>query len=462
MHKSNIAYLMSKICSTRPEFQNNRPSVPHRKISCPQIEAAIEATKKRIADPELACLFENCFPNTLDTTVYLEEPDDRQEAFIITGDIHAMWLRDASAQIHPYLPYLKDSPILQQIFIGTIHRMMDCIALDPYANAFYREKTLGVWQNDQTSMQPGVHERKWELDSLCYFMRLSVHTYDKLGPAKCFNHQWQDTIKRILEVLRTQQTYPNEYKFSRECTTATETLLLNGTGAPSKACGLIRSAFRPSDDACTLPFHIPSNAMAVTMLARVAHICEEHFHNPMLSQDCLQLSSEIHKAIAQHGIVTHTHFGQVYAYEVDGYGSHIVMDDANVPSLLALPYLGYCPNDDPIYQNTRKLVLSGENPYYFKNESFEGIGSPHTGLDRIWPMSIIMRALTSEDVIEVKSCLKMLKCSHADTGFMHESFSISNPETFTRSWFCWANGLFAELILRVIQKFPELLLKQQH
>ena len=193
------------------------------------------------------------------------------------------------------------------------------------------------------------------------------------------------------------------------------------------------------------------------MLCRVADICEQHYQADALAQACRSLSDRIHTAISQHAIVEHSKYGEVYAYEVDGFGSHLLMDDANVPSLLALPYLGFCSIEDPIYQNTRRLILSEDNPYFFKDGAIEGIGSPHTGLGQIWPMSVILRAMTTSQMDEIQNCLDILKRTHAGTGFMHESFSAKNPESYTRSWFCWANGLMGELIHKLSQSHPECL-----
>jgi meiotically up-regulated gene 157 (Mug157) protein len=169
------------------------------------------------------------------------------------------------------------------------------------------------------------------------------------------------------------------------------------------------------------------------------------------------LAAEVEKALKEHAVVTHPQFGKVYAYEVNGFGSYNLMDDANVPSLLAMPYLGAIKNTDPIYQNTRKLVLSSFNPFFFKGTAGEGIGGPHVGQDMIWPMAIIMRGLTSNSETEIKNCIDMLRKTHGDTGFMHESFHKDDPKKFTRKWFAWANTLFGEFLWKTYREKPHLL-----
>ncbi len=97
------------------------------------------------------------------------------DTYVITGDIDAMWLRDSSAQVWPYLPLTKEDESLRQLIAGVINRQTRCVLLDPYANAFYKDETkISDWKSDLTDMKPGVHERKWEIDSLCYTIRLAL------------------------------------------------------------------------------------------------------------------------------------------------------------------------------------------------------------------------------------------------------------------------------------------------
>jgi meiotically up-regulated gene 157 (Mug157) protein len=224
----------------------------------------------------------------------------------------------------------------------------------------------------------------------------------------------------------------------------------DGWGAPVKPVGLIASAFRPSDDATTLLFLIPSNFMAVTQLRHTAEILTKVNRNTLLANECRQLADEVERALKQYAVCQHPKYGAMYAYEVDGYGSQMLMDDANVPSLLALAYMGDVAIDDSIYQNTRRFVLSKDNPWFFCGKAGEGIGGPHIGYDMIWPMSIMMRAFTSQDDKEIKHCMEMLMTTDANTGFMHESFHKDDATHFTRPWFAWQNTLFGELIIKLI------------
>jgi uncharacterized protein len=244
------------------------------------------------------------------------------------------------------------------------------------------------------------------------------------------------------------------YKFQRKSETATETQFTEGYGNPTRKVGLIHSMFRPSDDACLFPLFIPANFFAVTSLNHLAEMAAGVLNDSALAADCTALSQEVSEALQQYG-----QMNAVWAYEVDGYGNQLFMDDANAPGLLSLPYLECCSVSDPIYQRTRARVWSKANPYFFAGSAAEGIGGPHEGLDMIWPMSIMMRALTSTRDDEIRQCLTWLKNTDAGTGFMHESFHKDDARHFTRPWFAWANTLFGELILRLNEERPELLNK---
>jgi meiotically up-regulated gene 157 (Mug157) protein len=219
--------------------------------------------------------------------------------------------------------------------------------------------------------------------------------------------------------------------------------------------GLIASGFRPSDDACTFPFLIPANLFAVTSLRQLSAIASEALKNPALASDAEALASEVESALRQYGVAT-TPDGPIWAYEVDGFGSQSLMDDANVPSLLSLPYLQSSP-DPALYARTRSFIWSERNPWFFRGKAGEGIGGPHTGPDSIWPMSQIMFALTSTSDEEIRGTIQTLKKASAGTGFMHESYAKDDASRYTRSWFAWANTLFGELIATVAHRRPELL-----
>ena len=376
------------------------------------------------------------------------------DTFILTGDIHAMWLRDSSAQVFPYVALSGKDKALKDMLIGVINRQTTCILIDPYANGFNEGPTGSEWESDNTDMKPELHERKWEIDSLCYPIRLAYHFWKTTQDESAFDQTWENAMEAVYKTFKEQQRKEGlgPYKFTRKTDRQGDTLLNFGYGSPVNPVGLIVSSFRPSDDATLFGFLIPSNLFAVTSLRQLSEMLQKIRKNVEFAGRCDALANEVEEAVKKYGIVELSKYGSICGFEVVGFGLRVLMDDANVPSLLALPYLGCVALDDPIYQNTRKFVLSEDNPYFFKGKSGEGIGGPHIGFDFIWPMSIVMRANTSTDPEEIKMCIQMLRDTDADTGFMHESFHKDNPKDFTRSWFAWANTLFGELILRLVNE----------
>ena len=407
-------------------------------------------------------MFENCYPNTLDTTVRYEEKNGKHDTFVITGDIEAMWLRDSTAQVWPYLPLVNKDESLKNLIKGVINRQTKCILIDPYANAFNYAIEGSQWESDLTEMKPELHERKWEIDSLCYPIRLAHGYWKETKDISVFDENWINAMKLIYKTFIEQQRKENlgPYKFQRTTAVSTDTLPLGGYGNPTKPNGMINSGFRPSDDACIYGYLVPSNLFAVVSLRQVAEIFKAVVKDLEFAKMCTNLASVIESSIKQNAIYNHLDYGKIFAYEIDGYGNKLFMDDANVPSLLSLSYLGCLDSEDEIYLNTRKFIFSNDNPYYFSGKYAEGIGGPHVGLNMIWPMTIIMRALTSNDDNEIMRCLSMLKKTHGGTGFMHESFHKDDPANFTRSWFAWANTLFGELIIKLYSSKPYLLKNQ--
>jgi meiotically up-regulated gene 157 (Mug157) protein len=458
---AGLALPSTLLAAAAPAFPVVRPVASKRRFRSKAVEAAITEFKKKVKDPELGWLFDNCFPSTLDTTVTYAQTGGRPDTYVITGDIDAMWLRDSSAQVWPYLQLIDKDAELRQLIAGVINRQTRCIIKDPYANAFYGDDTkVGEWKTDKTAMQPGVHERKWEIDSLCYPIRLAYHYWKKTGDTKPFDAQWQQAVKTTLQTFRAQQRKNGlgPYHFQRETTNSTDTQPMKGYGYPVRPVGLICSAFRPSDDATLYSFLVPSNFFAVTSMRQAAEMLAALAPaDTATAKDCTALADEVDAALRQHAVINHPQHGKIYAYEVDGFGSQVLMDDANVPSLVALPYLGAMPTTDPIYQNTRKFLLSEANPFFFKGKAAEGIGGPHVGQDMIWPIAITTRGLTSTDDAEIRACIQSLKATHAGTGYMHESFHKDDPKKFTRSWFAWANTLFGEFLWKVYQEKPQLL-----
>jgi len=442
-------------------FESRRPKPADRKFTSQAVEDLILKMKKKIANPELAWLFENCFPNTLDTTVEFEMAYGKPDTYVITGDIDAMWLRDSTAQVWPYIPLVKSDKNLRQLIRGVINRQTQCILLDPYANAFYKDPNkVSEWKDDDTTMKPGIHERKWEIDSLCYPIRLAHGYWKETGSAEIFDSDWKEAMRLTLQTFKEQQRMDGQgpYTFRRTTSSATDSVPLGGYGYPTKPNGLICSAFRPSDDCTLFPYLIPSNLFAIEALGKLAALLALPGVNaPQMAEEAARLRQQVKEAYLKNGIINHPQFGKIIGFEVNGFGSFHLMDDANVPSLLSLPYLGALEADDPLYLNTRKVVLSSDNPFFYKGKAAEGIGGPHTGVNTIWPMSIILRGITSIDPEEVKRCLQMLASTHAGTGFMHESFDKDDASKFSRKWFAWANTLFGEFIVHVEQKYPFLL-----
>lgn len=451
--------LFSFLSANAQSYPKVRIGASERNFTSPVIEEKIAFMHKTIKDPELAWMFENCYPNTLDRTVNFITKNGKPNTFVITGDIHAMWLRDCTAQVWPYMPYMKEDPKLQQLIAGVINRQVESVLIDPYANAFNFDKEGGEWMKDITKMRPELHERKWEVDGLCYVIRLSHHYWDLTGDITYFDDQWQSAMKLIVKTFREQQRKENKgpYSFMRRAQRPTDSQFGDGYGNPSLPTGLIFSSFRPSDDATIYGYLIPSNAFAVVTLRHLAEMQRKIKKDMAFAAECDALANEVDAAIKKHAIVNHPKYGKIYAFEVDGYGNYLMMDDANIPSLLSLPYLGYCSPKDKIYQNTRRFVLSLDNPYFYKGTAAEGIGGPHVGEDMIWPMAIIMKALTTNDEKEIAECVRMLKHTHGGTGFMHETFHKNDPKKFTRSWFAWANTLFGELMIKIQQEHPNLL-----
>lgn len=442
-----------------PAPTSQRPAPAQRRFQNAAVESLIAKISGDIADPELAWLFANCLPNTLDTTIdHRIDADGRPDTYVITGDIDAMWLRDSAAQVWPFLPLARTDAALRSLLAGVVNRQAKSILLDPYANAFYRDAVLGYWQSDLTEMKPGVHERKWELDSLAYFLRLSHAYWAATGDLAPFDDTWRRAVASVFAVIRTEQSTGGDpacspYAFAR---LAGRHLSSHSCRAPSRDCGLVRCSFRPSDDMVKLPFLVPANAMLAVALRDLSALLKA------LSCDAPAatahtLAASIAQALETHAVVRHPRHGEIWAYEVDGLGGAHLMDDANVPSLLALPYLGFCEPDDPRYLRTRAFCLSPDNPHFVSGTVAAGIGSPHTGPGTIWPMALTMQALTATDDTEILDCLRQLKATHAGTGFMHESFDANDPDRFTRPWFAWANTLFGELLVTLHRKRPHVL-----
>lgn len=434
--------------NTEFDWINGRPK--ERNFTSSSVEEVINRARLKIDNPEIYKLFVNTFPNTLDTTVYYQNTDNKPDTYVITGDINAMWLRDSSAQVWPYLPLAVTDKELQNLIAGVINRQAGYIRLDAYANAFNFADDGSVWANDLTDMRPELHERKWEVDSLCYHIRLAYNYWRRTESIDVFDANWLITAKTIYKIFKQQQLQDGKYhyKFQRNTVVATDTLGNHGLGNPVNPVGLIASSFRPSDDATILPFLIPANFFAALSLRQMAKICRVVYNEQVFAANCDQLATEVEWALKEYAIVKHKKYGDIFAYEVDGFGSHILQDDANIPSLISLPYLGCVDVNNEIYQNTRRFILSRDNPWYFWGSKISGVGSLHTGMGKVWPLALSMQALTSMNKAEILQCIWQISSSHNDTYFIHEAINKDNIADYSRPWFAWANSLFAELIIK--------------
>ncbi|KAJ4379838.1 hypothetical protein N0V86_005022 [Didymella sp. IMI 355093] len=473
------------------ELPFQRPSVYCRTFESPLVEKVIEYMNENLVDKDLARIFENAFPNTLDTTVrwHVDKTPTHKygkrswekgawtgpQSFIVTGDINAEWLRDSTNQLQQYQPLAKKDKEIFKLILGAINTQAEYVIGSPYCNAFQPPAPSDLnptFQDQADVVHPEyeasfVFECKYELDSLAHFLSLSNQFYDHTGSTAFINARWLQALDTLLSVLEEQSestfddktgTYSrNVYTFQRRTEIGTETLALSGVGNPlAGGTGLVRSAFRPSDDATILGFLIPSNAMMSVELSRTSAILEKAGKKHIAST-LAAWSDKIKKGVWEHGVVNHKKYGRVFAFEVDGYGSSILMDDANLPSLLALPLLGFVKADSEVYKNTRRMILEKQgNPYFLAGAGFEGIGGPHIGLQHAWPMSVLVQAMTSDDDQEILNCVESVK-NVSRNGLIHESIHVDYDRDYTRPWFAWANSVFAQTILDLAKRKPHLL-----
>ena len=408
-----------------------------------------EVRAKAKGEDRLLAQFERSFLNTLETTVKIM---DDGTVHVITGDILAMWLRDSTAQIRPFLFPAKENGEIRQMIAGLVKRQFACICLDPYANAFNEGPTGACWEKDDPDQSPWVWERKFEVDSLCYPIQLAWLLWKNTGCTDQFDGNFRTGARKILNVFRTEQNHESHsaYRFMREGSFYTDTLSRDGKGALVKPeIGMVWSGFRPSDDACTYGYLIPSNMFAVVVLGYLKEIAEKVLCDEGLAKEAGSLKEQIHAAIEEHGRTKTEAFGTVYAYEADGYGMFNLMDDANVPSLLSMSYLGY-PADEDTMEHTRNMILSEANPYYYKGTQAAGIGSPHTPHGYIWHIALAMQGLTESSREEKRRILQLLADTTGGTGMMHEGFCADDPGKYTREWFSWAHAMYSELFLEYI------------
>jgi uncharacterized protein len=396
--------------------------------------------------PQLPKFFADTFSNTYATTL---RPQSDGSIFVITGDIPAMWLRDSAAQVRPYLKLAKTDPVFAQLISGVVKRQMDFVLRDPYANAFNESANGHCHNHDKTDMSAWIWERKYELDSLCAPIKLAHDLWQVTEQKDHLDHAFIEAAKLIVKTVRNEQRHENSpYTFERLEGPQSDTLANKGRGNPVAFTGMSWSGFRPSDDACKYNYLVPSNMFAVVALQCLAKL---PLNDEGLSAEAQTLESQIRKGIEQHGKIKHPQFGEIYAYETDGLGNYNLMDDANVPSLLALPFMEFCQIEDPIYQQTRKYVLSSTNPYFYQGKAAKGIGSPHTPQNYIWPIALCIQGLTTSSRSEKLELLETLIATDAKTGLMHEAFDKDDPTKYTRPWFAWANSMFAEFVMELCE-----------
>ena len=401
--------------------------------------------------PKLQELYNNCYANTMKTA--LEECDDGTY-FVLTGDIPAMWLRDSSAQITHYIP-LADDPEVKKVIEGVIRRQLMYIEIDPFANAFNKEPNGQGHTSDRPKNDPWVFERKYEVDSLCYPIRVLYLYWKQTGDVSIIKEKLQDIASIVVNQWRDEQHHfeKSTYRFFRDNPYVPwDTIYNDGMGNPVTYTGMTWSGFRPSDDACEYGYLTASEMFAVVVLGCMEEMLRDVCDNESLADECKQLKNEIKEGIEKYCVVKHDSFGKIYCCETDGLGNYCMIDDANVPSLISAPYIGYLDADNEIYQNTRRFLLSKENPFYFEGKYAKGIGSRHTPHNYVWHIALAMQGLTSIDDDEKRELLKMFQNTDADTGFMHEGFNVDNPYEFSRDWFTWPDSLFAEFVEKCVDE----------
>ncbi|TVY36000.1 Meiotically up-regulated protein 157 protein [Lachnellula occidentalis] len=430
-----------------------RPDPACRTFNSSIVEDTITDMKSVIKDPDLYRLFQNSFPNSLDTAVKWKgvaaNNSNEELTFLITGDINAMWLRDSANQMQSYLPLVtanSSKNSLASLYRGVINLQARYILEAPFCNSFQPpvESGIGPSKNQDTpdDFTPAIStniafECKYELDSLAAFLELSADYYEATTDIDFFrNFQWVDAINTIIATTESLLvgTYSSNgsvntlpYTWQRTTTSATETLDNSGRGNPVQDdTGLIRSAFRPSDDSTTYQLFIPANMMFSRYLDSASKIMANISNQRNLANHMHNFSGRIRDAITKHGIVNHPTYGSIYAYEVDGYGSQNIMDDANIPSLLSAPFLGYLDQNDKVYQNTRKMIFSKDNPYYMRGPVINAVGGPHAGYGQAWPMASIVRIFTTNDTAEITTALQELVSSTDGLGLIHESINSFN------------------------------------
>jgi uncharacterized protein len=410
-------------------------------------DLTVEVTGR--AGERVGTIFARALTETVERTPTVR-PDG--SVFVVTGDIPAMWLRDSTTQWQTYLPLLDRAPALVDVLAGVLRSQFAYIRHDPYANAFNDGPTGACHEPGDSSDDPWLWERKYEVDSLAFpvlfahRLRRATGRDDVLGPDA------PAAMRAIVDLWRREQDHEarSPYRFVRPTDLRSETLDRDGLGTPVARTGMTWSGFRPSDDACEYGYNVPANLFAARALDHVVSAATEVFGDAGLADDARSLAAELRAAVAEHGVVEHPEHGRVWAYEVDGSGHALLADDANMPSLLSLPLLGACDADDPLYRRTRDLVLSETNPWFHRGTAATGIGSPHTPDRYVWPIALCVQALTDGREEEAVRTLQLIAATDDGTLHVHEGFHVDDPSRWTREWFSWADSTFCELALSLL------------
>lgn len=411
------------------------------------LRAAADAVR-RTSGQRTGDLVEAALLRTLTDTITID-PDG--SAFVITGDIPAMWMRDSTTQVLPYLRFASACPVIADVLAAVVRRQFACLEHDPYANAFNRSATGAHYDDRDLCDDPLVWEQKYEVDSLAYPVQLAHRLWRSTGRTGHLTDTVHRVCRTIVDQLRLETDHERSpYRFVRDTPVPTETLARDGRGTPVAVTGMTWCGFRPSDDACTYGYNVPENLHAASALGSLAELAEEVWGDDALAADARGLRDGILRGVAEHGVVPHPQDPEtrVYAYEVDGLGGVVLMDDANTPSLLSLPLDAPDVVDPAVLRATRSFVLGPGNPYWYSGSAASGIGSPHTEPRRVWPIALAVEGLTGSPERRVE-LLDVLVRTDAGSGRMHESFDVDDPSAFSRPWFSWADAVFCELALTV-------------
>jgi meiotically up-regulated gene 157 (Mug157) protein len=377
--------------------------------------------------PQLSAKLDSLFATAYGQTIGRHTIAERDgTTYVSTGDIDAEWLRDASATVRPYIAEARTDRAVAHLLRGVLERQARYILIDPYANAFYANYA--------------VAERKFEVDSLLYPIWFAADYYKQTGDASIFTPTVRRAFATALATLRTEQYHATRSHYTNP------QLARGGRGSAVAYTGMVWTGFRPSDDPARYHYNIPENMFAVVVLRDLSTLARTAFHDGRMSAQAWGMSTEIQRGIEQNGTLNLAPFGRIYAYEVDGLGHANVMDDANVPSLLSIPYFGYLPNNNSLYLATRSFVLSDRDPYFFHGKYASGVGSPHTPNGYIWPLALCVQALTALDPAEVARVYGYIAVADIGDHRLHESFNADWPEQYTREDFAWPNALYTELV----------------